>query len=450
MRAVQYSVTSLLMLLIATGSYAFVDETKLTETGDKEAVVVSAEDQEKAEELFQQGRKLFFQGEYEKAVETLTKSAALNPDKMGYQLLLAKGHRYAKQNDKALKVLERILKANPEHVDAGIDLAELLSPEKAPERVIEILKPLLKFNHDYPIYHLLAEAHYQQEDFKTARQYFEEATKLNPRNADDHYQLGNIYLAQKQFAKSAQAYEEAGRLGMTSGVYHFKLASVYFNLHNYLGKVSTGEVIGGKPGDIKQKMYLVDTIPGKKDQFYVSGPRSAIYQTTKAKQLGVDIFDIDFLEANIWLSARRYENAEQIYNELQDKVAKDDKGLFWYYRAQTALGMKRYDEFLERLNKAIEAEPEVYESTLADAYVTVANGYNQLGENAQYLEYLQKAVHTNPLSARLHLTLGDAYWVSSSREPAIKQYRLVLELEPDHPDRVRLLNRIRGQEDVAR
>lgn len=450
MKAVPTSLTTLLTLfLITTAAHCREPTMTQDETRNPATTIVSPEDQEKAEALFQDGRKLFFKGEYLQAVETLEQAVALNPDKTSYQLLLAKGHRYANQNDKALKVLEQIVKANPEHVDAGISLAQLLSPAREPQRVIGILEPLLKFNHDYPIYHLLAEAYYQQENFKTARKYFEEATTLNPRNAADHYQLGNIYLAQKHFAKSAQAYEEAGRLGMTSGVYHFKLASVYFSLHNYLGKVTAAEVIGGEPGDIKQQMYLVDAIPGKKDQFYVAGPRSAVFQTARAKQLGIDIFDIDFLEANIWLSARRYDNAERIYDVLEDKVAQEDLGLFWYYRAQTALGLKQYDDYLERLNNAIAAEPEVYGSTLADAYVMVANGYNQRGENDRYLEYLKKAVQTNPLSARLHLTLGDAYWVSSNSAEAIKQYRLVLELEPDHPDRVRLLNRIRGQEDAS-
>ncbi len=91
----------------------------------------------------------------------------------------------------------------------------------------------------------------------------------------------------------------------------------------------------------------------------------------------------------------------------------------------------------------------MYESTLADAYVTVANGDHQRGENDRYPEFAGKDVQTNPLSARLHLMLSDAYRVSSAGEDAIKQHRPVLELEPDHADRVRLVNRIRGHEDVA-
>jgi Tfp pilus assembly protein PilF len=88
----------------------------------------------------------------------------------------------------------------------------------------------------------------------------------------------------------------------------------------------------------------------------------------------------------------------------------------------------------------------VYKPTLADAYVTVANRYHQQGDTEKYLQYLAKAVQTNPLSASLHLSLGEAYWQAGQRDAAKRQYKLVLELEPDHPQRVLLLNRVRGDE----
>jgi tetratricopeptide (TPR) repeat protein len=406
----------------------------------------AAGDPAKAQELFEAGRKLFFQGDYPGAVEKLTSAAAADPSKSGYKLLLAKAHRLAGSADKATAALEEILKTNPDHVEAGIELAELLSPQKQADRVIAVLEPLLKYKHDYPLYHLLGEAHYQKEHLDKARHYFEEAIKLNGQSAIDHYQLGNIYLAQKRFAKAAQVYERAGQLGMTSGAYHFKLASVYFNLHRYLGKVTTAEIRGGEPGQIKNKMLLIDRVPGGKDVFYVAHPQSAIFQVAKAQELGIDIFEIRFLEANIWLSARRFDKADGIYAKLEKEVKSTDAGLFWFYWAQTALGLDQYDSYLARMEKAIVAEANVYKPMLADAYVTVATRYQQAGDTARYIEYLGRAVAENPLSARLHLSLADAYWLDNKRDKAIEQYKLVLELEPDHGQRVRLLNRIRGQE----
>lgn len=413
------------------------------------APMVSEAEAKAADELFEDGRKLYFQGKFAESIDKFKQAAEANPAKTSYKLLLAKAYREVGQNDDAAEVFEAVIKDSPDHVEAAIELAELLSPQKSPDRVIALLTPLLSRNHDYPLYRMLAAAHYQKESFPKAREYYEEAVRLNPRNRDDFYQLGNIYLAQKRFAKAGEAYETAGRLGYTSGVFHFKLASVYFNLRNYLGKVTTAEVAGGEPGTINNGLLLIEAVPGKPTTFYVAGPKSAAFQAAKARAEGIDVFDIRFLQANIYLAARHFAQAEAAYAELAEKVSKADAGLFWSQWAQASLGSGDYDKYLERLAKAIEAEPKVYKATMSDALVTVARRYQEQGDDAKYLEFLNRAVVENPLSARLHLMLGDSYWSSGEKPKAIQQYKLVLELEPEFPQRVRLLNRIRGQDDAA-
>jgi len=409
------------------------------------AAAPTSQQAQAAETKFEDGRKKFFQGDYKDAIPLLREASIINPGKTSYQLLLAKAYRHAGQDKQAAGILEAILKDNPEHVEAGVELAEMLSPAKEPDRVIGILAPLLKFKHDYPLYHMLAEACYQKEQWDEARENYQEAVKLNPQSPQDWYQLGNIYLAQKHFARSAEAYEKAGQLGVDSAVYHFKLASVYFNLRNYLGAVTTAVVLGGQPEQIKNDLLLLEAVPGKKDTFHVAGPKSAIFQIARAQQMGIDTPQIRFLEANIWLSARRFAKADALYKamEAEGKLAKADLGLFWFYWSQTALGLDDFDNYLGRLGKAIEAEPDVYKSTQADAYVTVARRYQAKGDHNRYIEYLKQAVATNPMAASLHLMLGEACWQASLRKQAVEQYRLVLELEPDHADRVKLLNRIR-------
>jgi tetratricopeptide (TPR) repeat protein len=123
--------------------------------------------------------------------------------------------------------------------------------------------------------------------------------------------------------------------------------------------------------------------------------------------------------------------------------------MFWFSWSQCALGLDQYEAYLARLEKAIAADPATYKPVLADAYVTVAGRHQQRGDDAKYVEYLARAVGLNPLSARLHLLLGDAHWLADRRPAAVEQYRLVLELEPDHGDRPRLLNRIRTAESAA-
>lgn len=408
---------------------------------------VSPEQAQKAKQSFESARLLLFKGEFDGAVTLLEEAVKADPTKLSYQLMLAKAHRFAGQTSKAVDVLEGILEQQPDHLQAGIELAEMLMPGKEPDRVIKVLEPLLRFRRDYPLYHLLAEAHYRKRQLDQARGYFEDAIKLNDRNSADHYQLGNIYLAQKRLANAAGAYEKAGELGFSSPVYHFKLASVYFNLHNYLGKLELVEVIDGKPGEVVNDRLLIDPVPGSPHRFRAAGPRSAVFQAARARAKDVNSFALDFLQANIWLRAGMFERAEALYGPLEADVPKDEAGAYWYQRAQAALGLRKYEQYLGHLNRAIEAEPQTYRPALGEALITVANRHQQQGDAEKHVEYLARAMALNPISSRLHLALADAYWLKKDREKAIQQYKMVLELEPEFPFRVQILNRIQGQEE---
>ncbi len=60
----------------------------------------------------------------------------------------------------------------------------------------------------------------------------------------------------------------------------------------------------------------------------------------------------------------------------------------------------------------------------------------------RYIEFLVKAVAESPQTASLHLKLGNAYEEAQKFDRAVAQWRMVLDLEPDHPQRMKLLNLI--------
>jgi tetratricopeptide (TPR) repeat protein len=131
-----------------------------------------------------------------------------------------------------------------------------------------------------------------------------------------------------------------------------------------------------------------------------------------------------------------------MFTEIAPTVPDEDKALFHYYHAQAAFGIGRYDEYLQLLQKAIELDPEAYKSTLVDAYVQVADQHNQAGDLDRYIEFLAKAVAESPRTASLHLKLGYAHEEAQQYDKATAQWRMTLDLEPDHPDRMKLLNLI--------
>lgn len=203
-----------------------------------------------AENLFAKGREALFQGKSAEAIDLLAKAVAADKTKTSYRLALARAYRYAGKDEQAIASLEEILKAAPDHVEAGQMLGELYTAAKQWKDVVRVLDPLLKYRHDYPTYHMLAEAQNNLNDRDKARKSYEEALKLNPQSAPDHYQLGNLYLAANFFALAADSYHEALRLGLDSPVLRYKLGSAYFNLRNYFGAISVQTIKSGTTGTI--------------------------------------------------------------------------------------------------------------------------------------------------------------------------------------------------------
>jgi tetratricopeptide (TPR) repeat protein len=396
-----------------------------------------------ADELFTQGRNALFQGQYDKAADLLSKAVEADKTKTSYRLHLARAYRYAGKEDAAITQLEEILKTTPDHVEAGQTLGEIYSAKKQWKDVARVMEPILKYRHDYPTYHMLAEAQYNLGEHAKARKNYEEAVKLNPQSAADHYQLGNIYLAGNSFALAAESYQSALRLGLDTPVLRYKLASAYFNLRNYFGSIGVQTVKSGKPGAIYEKWYLIEQVPGAKDTFRCAPEVSAVYQLAKALADGIeDRPDIHVLMASIYLGAGRSTQAYEMFDKIGPSVPKDDKALFYYYFAQAAFGTGKYDRYMELLGEAIKLKPEAYKSTLVDAYVQVADQYNQSGDLDRYIEFLAKAVAESPQTASLHLKLGNAYEEAQKFSDAVAQWRMVLDLEQDHPQRMKLLNLI--------
>ena len=420
----------------------------LISTGWSQLSVVAGNDAEvaktsEAEKLFEQGREALFQGRYDLAIERLKKAVKEDETKVSYRLYLARAYYYAENEKEAQKLLAGIIETTPDHVEAGQLLAEIYARQKKWQEVVGVLDPLLKYRHDYPTYHLLAEARYNLNDYKQARKNFEEAVKLNPNSGSDYYQLGNIYLAGNAFALAAEAYQSALRLGAETPILHYKLGSAYFNLRNYFGKISGVKVKGGRPGMISGDWYLIEPVPGKKNNFHAAPNNSAVYQVAKAVADGIkDTPDIQFLLANIYLNAHRYERANERFKKLEKTISKEDKALFYYYYAQSAFGVNQYDEYLQLLGKAIELDEATYKSALVDAYLKVADRHNQAGRLDKYIEFLAKAVQESPETASLHLKLGDAYEEAQKYAKAIAQWQMTLNLEPEHPKRMELLNLI--------
>ena len=404
----------------------------------------------KGQQLASQGSDALYRGDYAKAIELLQKAIEADPGKTGYRVDLARAYRFAGNDKAAQGVLEAVLKTTPDQIEAGQVLADIYSQQENWKGVVDVIEPLLKYRHDYAAYHVLAQAKYNLGDMEKARKYFEEAIRLNPRSASDHYDLGNIYLAGNFFALAADAYQQALGLGLQTPVLHYKLGSAYFNLRNYFGEIAEVNVKAGQVGTISGDWYIIEPVPGSTERFRCAPAASAVYQVALAIADGIgDRPDIRFLQANIYLNAGRFQQANAMFKAIEPSIAKDDKALFYFYYAQSAFGIGQYDAYLKLLQQAIALDAAAYGATLADAYVKVADQYNQAGDLTNYIKYLSLAVDQSPQNASLHLQLGNAYQDDQQFAKAVTQWKMVLDLEPDHPQRLELFNRIAKSSNLA-
>lgn len=397
------------------------------------------------DDRFDRGRDALFRGQYDRAIALFSELVAADTEgtDLRARLHLARAYGYAGQDEKAEPILREILAKAPDHAEVGLALAELLREAERWQELIDTLEPLLKYRRDYPTYHLLAEAAYHVDDADKARRYFEKAIELNPENGLDHYRLGNLYLAAGAFARAADSLQAAWQRGIDSPLLHFKLATAYFNLRSYFGRLEEVVARSGTPGTIYEQWYLVEPVPGREDTFLAAPSTSAAYQIAAAIDKGLgDRADVRMLRANIYLSAGRYARAHELFAELAPDVPEESQALFHYYFAQAAFGLGDYDRYLELLQEAIRRDPEAYESALVLAYVRVAEQHDRAGRLDLYIEFLQKALAESPQTASLHHRLGDALAEAERFDEAVVQWRMVLDLEPDHPQRTEILGKI--------
>lgn len=321
----------------------------------------------------------------------------------------------------------------PAAVDALHDQAQAAMNNGQFERAAELLETAIRTDPGRTReYYLLAEA-------------YEQAGHPD-RAADTHVRLGDAYAATGRHAVAVDAYEHAGRLGRDGPDYHLRLARSHYALKQYLGAVTKRRIAGGVPDRVVDGYYLLRPVPDRDDMWFVCPPESAIYHIRCIDAAGSTSTAARLLEADVWLAVKQPSRALRIYGSIESEVPAGQKADYYYHSAQAALGADDLNEYIRRLRRAIELAPDRYGHTELTAYTTLAERYSQRGDLERYTDYLKLACELAPRSGDLHYQLGNAYWEADDRVAAARQWQIALELDPDHPDRDRMLQLIRDQQ----
>ena len=333
--------------------------------------------------------------------------------------------------------------APPETVSDRIASARTYADQEQYHKVIETLAPRPGPESSYQVNHLLSLAYFHTGNLPEARRRCQAAIGQNPKSAADHRLLADIYLGQEKFALAAECYQTARSLGLESPDLHYRLATAYFKLGNHTGRLFRLCLTGGAAGRITDEGYLIEPVPGQPECFFAAPPASAVYHLQRALDAGLDTLEAHLLWADIWLASGRYERALKIYQRLEDRVGSQRRAEYHFAYARARLGVDDRQGYLDQLQEAIALDEKTYRPHLVEAYRQVADRYSADGDLQSYIRHLRLAVGEAPEAHDLRYALGNALFEAGRGLQACRQWQITLELQPDHPDRQRLLDLIR-------
>ncbi len=395
--------------------------------------------QDSTDRLYESAKQAIETKDYARAVTLLKMLVDSDPKNVSYRLDLSIAQSGSGDVDAAVESLQKILEMDPKHEEAITRLAAIWIERKDWTKVIPLLQPLADQGRSYTACHELAVAYDQQNQLSSAAWYYERAVQINPKATDDLVRLGNLHLQQGLPALTIRALRSALELGVQSAEVHTQLAQAYLQIDVPLGKVQLVPLANAVVGKTCGAWYVLEAVGGQPNRYRACPDHSAIYHLEKAFEMGLDEPAMHVLQGDIWLAAKDYSRARDVYQSVESTVPAEVQAAFYYHYGQALFGLNDLTGFLKCLETAIQRDPQTYQPKRREAYTMLADRYCMLGDLDHTIEYLTLATQEAPTSAELHLRLGNAMYEAKRTPEAFRQWRMTLQLEPQHPDRERLL-----------
>ena len=179
-------------------------------------------------------------GDEENAINSLLKAVELNPNGDSNWYWLGNSYRFNGQYDKAIESLLKAVEINPSNADSWHELGRLYHDSKQYDKAIE---PLLKaieldpdkaIDCDYPNYvSLLVSSYNLNNQPDKALNLLQKTVELNPNNADNWYYLARSYIRNGQYDKAIESSLKAIEIDPNSRYYWFVLGRSYYDNEQY-------------------------------------------------------------------------------------------------------------------------------------------------------------------------------------------------------------------------
>jgi len=323
--------------------------------------------------------------------------------------------------------------ADNTHIELYVD-AVTLTERSEKEKAINKLNSAIQRNESFSLaYSLLGEIYQEMQDYESSAASYEKATELNPWSFNDNFNLGRVYQLMKKFAEAVRAYNRACELNEYHLGAHLNNARCYYELEDYQNALLYGEQaerIDPNAGEVQK--ILGDVYGSQKDyDLAISSYKRA---------LEIDSSDPEVMAslAIAYLRTNRNEPAKVLLETVLQ--IQPENNIAYQYLGYCYLQL--YSQAIELYNKATKVsteEPELIASLKEKA--------DKILDEAT--ESYSRAIEINAKDWEALRGLGVAYMLKARRdkdnmlkEKGLEQWQRSLEVNPQQPDRERLLKLI--------
>ena len=403
-----------------------------------------------------------------KAIDQFQAILKLDPRDTYSSLWLARLYRFENKHEEAEKVLRSVVKQEPDNEPAIEQLAQLLLDESRSQEVIELLTQAVGDSNSPELYDLLGDAYAQLKDSAKAEAAYRKAVEGDPEDPGHRHGLAQVLMEQDKYAAALEQFQKLSQL--EPGNWENQLRSS--QLQRRLGQFDQAEASLARarqlaPGNLEilYNQALLDQDEGRFDEGIkllsdaIAGMKNQ--PGANANALGILYEQLGHLYRN----QGNYQSALQAFQEMA-KANPDSAKRAQMLTIDTYRDSRDIDRAIAEAKKAHDTDP-----SSQDATVTLALLYGEKSDTVEgtrllqgllkgtgsdqeiYLDIAQvqargkkyaeaeqsaskaeKLAHGSEEQQAAWTMLGGIYQVQKKYDEAERQFRKVLEANPNNAE----------------
>ncbi|HSB15754.1 MAG TPA: tetratricopeptide repeat protein [Bryobacteraceae bacterium] len=402
-----------------------------------------------------------------KATEQYQKIVAKEPGDFDSWLMLGRLHKVAQNSIESEKAFSRAIEIDPTSEEAMTGLAMVYSDLGDSKRAMEMLDRVARQNPNLRTLTTLANAHEQMRDYASAAQVLRQALEMAPENIELKRALAQNLLFSGQEDEALRLYQDIAAAEPKDAQTHLRVSQIYRqkrdfvkareaserarqadpdNLEVRYNEVNLLEAEGRMEEAIAKMKELVDSGEKKSSSQAERGNRAVLlerlgllYRSGEQYKQAVETFrkmeEINPESASraaaqvmdTWRQAKEYSKAIEEADAAYKRFPKDRTILL--IRASLLADMGRGDEAVSEVKKLLDgkSDREIY-LALAQTYEKTKN----YGEMGKALDAAEKLSMSSEDKQTVYFMRGAMYERAKNFDAAEAEFRKVLEVDPEN------------------